>query len=340
MDSPYRNRESDDVPVWIAIHQGEVIGQMALQLAQLTIDGTPEPAGWIVDVMIHADHRGQGLGHKIHDAIKATGTTLVTLTMAAATRRIAERAGCVTLGAVHQMIRPSKLTSRTITSLVSERAENRPRWQLACRVFNQSRIGPWAVAQLISGAAGLQRSMKLPKRFDSQVHVRDVLSLNLDAADMLSRECGKRIRAMFDRQAKFCDWRFNAVPDLEYRFAECGRDDKVTGLAVWRLPKEVELPVGTLTDVIADPEDHVSITALVRHAVSKMSNQCEAIIAGASHPTHIAALSSNGFVTVKIHRPTVVTTNSATRDRIDQLKNQWHFTKADHDWDQVHPVET
>ena len=104
VNTPYKDQETGSVPVWIALHDGNVIGQIALQPARMRIEGSLLPAGWIVDVMVRPGYRGSGLAQNIHDAIKATGQTLFTLTMADATRRIAERAGCLTLGQVHQMV--------------------------------------------------------------------------------------------------------------------------------------------------------------------------------------------------------------------------------------------
>lgn len=337
VNTPYKNQEASVVPVWIALHNGNVIGQMALQPAQMRIEGTLEPAGWIVDVMIRHGYRGIGLGHRIHDAIKATGQTLFTLTMAEATRRIAVRADCLTLGPVHQMVRVHRLSTKTVAALIAKRTGSRRHWRKAGRVFNRSWIGPAMVAAILSGAAGLHRWTRRRRKYDTGGSVYDCANFNAESVDALACACAAKIPALFDRSAAFCNWRFNSIPDLIYHRAEYKRDGKVAGLAVWRLPEPIELPVGTLTDIMADPKDHSALAALIEHAVFAMESKCEAIIAGASHPAHIAALSQSGFVTVKIHHPTVVTIDVATREKIERVKDQWHFTKADHDWDQIHP---
>jgi hypothetical protein len=68
-----------------------------------------------------------------------------------------------------------------------------------------------------------------------------------------------------------------------------------------------------------------------------MERETEAIVAGASDPRFLNVLRRLGFVTVKRHHPTVVTEDPALAAAI--AAQQWHFDKADHDWDQVHPVE-
>ena len=337
IDTPYGSG-GHAAPVWIALHEGHVVGQIALQPAEVRIEGTLHGASWIVDVMVDPAHRGVGLGHQIHDAIKATGQTLFTLTMAEATRRIAMRAGCITLGSVNQMVRVQSFSGRTITTLVAQRTEPRPGWRAAGRVFNGTRIGPAAVAELVSAAAGLRIRTSARRNAGDNRSVHDVTQFNVEAIDEIARVCAAKMPALFDRSSKFCQWRFRAVPDLAYRTAEFRRDGAVAGVAVCRLPDAAELPVGILTDVMVDPEDSIALDTLVAHAIENMAGKCEAIAAGASHPAHVAALSRAGFVTVKRHRPTVVTTDTALSGAIARLKDQWHLTKADHDWDQIHPA--
>lgn len=336
LDTPYGAEPCGKAPVWIAVKDGTVAGQIALQPGRVWLDGEALPAGWIVDVMIAPEHRGQGLGHKIHDTLKATGRTLVTLTMAEATRRIAEKAGCVTLGPVRQMVRVGRLSGRTVTDVTTPIFERRPKLATLGRAFTRSRIAPAAAAALGSAAAAVQR-VALPRT--PGANIQAIEAIDPAVADRLFAREVAAIPALWDRGGEFWTWRFNRVPDLRYSRAALVRGDAVEGLVVWRLPEPIELNVGTLTDILTDPGDADAIEALAAHAVRAMSPHTEAIVAGASHPAHVRALSRLGFVTVKTHYPTVVTADAALASQYAARKDCWHFTKADHDWDQVHPVE-
>lgn len=336
IDTPYGDADTA-APVWIALHEEEVVGQLALQPGLLRLGHELVPIGWIVDVMVDERHRGQHLSYRISDAIVATGRTLVTLTMAVATRKIMERAGCATLSPVHQMVRPGRLSGHTLTTLLGRVAANRAQWRTPIDWFVKSRAGPAMLAVCLSAAGSLVRATR--RRRSSGAMWRTVAAPDLNAVDDLAARLVERTGASFDRQRAFFQWRFFSAPDLKYQYAEMIEKDEVRSVLVWRLPLPIELPVGTIVDILCDPDDAVAIGASIDHGVNAMGGRCEAIIAGASDPRFIREYAARGFVTVKLHRPTVVTRDKALLARIAGYTGPWHFSKADHDWDQVHPAE-
>jgi hypothetical protein len=336
VDTPYDPIGDTPVSVWIALHGDRVAGQLAIQPGRMMLEGAPEPAGWIVDVMIRPEYRGYGLGHRIHDAIVASGATVVTLTMALATRKIAERAGAVTLGPVYQMVRPLRLSGRTLTTVLERSVERRAGLtRFAGRCLLGSRVIPAAMASAISVGGHLLRG---PRPTHAHLNTGDAVAAPLEEIAALFEANRSKIPALFDRGRDFLDWRFNRVPDLDYRWVESRRGDgQLMAAAAWRLPEPIELPIGTVVEVAASPDDASAMEAVIDAAVSRMAPSTEGVIAGASHPAHVAALRRNGFRVVKTHYPTVVTRDAALASRVESL-GPWHFTKADHDWDQVHPA--
>jgi hypothetical protein len=334
IDTPYPDPDGGP-PVWIACEGETVVGQIALQPAALFIDGAELPAGWIVDVMVRPQHRGLGLAHRIHAAMVASGRTLVTLTMAPATRRVADRAGAITLPPVHTLLRPRRLSGPSRARVLHEPIERRAGLvRMAGRAFVASKIGPATIA----GAANLARRLGegRPPRGDG-VEVALGGAPEPGAADALFARCAAGYPALFDRRAAFLDWRFGQAPDLDYRWAQARRNGELSGLAVWRLPLASELPFGVLSDAWAPPQDLESHHALVSAAVAAMEDDTEAVIAGASHPAQLAVLKRHGFRIVRTHRPTIVTADDALRASLARTRS-WRFGKADHDWDQVTPA--
>lgn len=335
-DSPFGQESAGDVPVWIALTGGEVVGQVALQPGRLWVNGDALPAGWIVDVMVDERHRGKGLSHKITSAMVQTGRTLVTLTMAAATRRMMERAGCITLPAVKQLVRPRRLSGRTIAVLLDRIAETRPAWQRPVALFNQSVVGPAALGFGISGAAAFGR---LLQKGHGHPRLQSIEAPDAEAVDRLSKQLVTATQASFDRSPEFMKWRFQEAPDLSYQFAQLPASDGARALLVTRNPLPAELPVGTIIDIICDPNDAEAISASIDFAINGMERRCEAIIAGASDPRFVAGYATRGFLTVRTHHPTVVSNDAALLERLSKIDGPWHFSKADHDWDQVHPAD-
>jgi GNAT superfamily N-acetyltransferase len=336
VETPYPPLGKTQVAVWIAVHDGRIAGQLAVQPGQLFLNGDSKAVGWIVDVMVRPEYRGLKLGHKIHDAILASGVVLVTLTMALATRRIAERAGAITLGPVYQMVRVERLSGRTLRDLFQPSVERRQgALRAAGRLFLDSKIGPGAMAAALSALAPRPRLKSRP----ATLRVQDVEVPSFAEASELFETCLSRYPALFDRGAAFLKWRFQKIPDLKYQWAEARREEELSALAAWRQPDPVELPVGVLADVMARPEDGEAMDAVIETAVSAMKTRTEAIVAGASHPAHVSALRRHGFRIVKTHRPTVAGASAELSALIGAIQTPWHFTKADHDWDQIHPAD-
>jgi GNAT superfamily N-acetyltransferase len=336
LQTPYGDAADPEPPVWIAVVGGEVVGQIALQQARMFVGGQRAPAGWIVDVMVRPEFRGRGLSHQIHDALVASGKTLVTLTMAPATRRIAERAGALTLPPVYEMIRPRRLSGRTLVRALRERVERRSgSLRLTGRLFVGSVVGPALAAGSINTLAPFAG---LRGRCDANITITHPAKPPLKEAEALFLSCAQTYEALFDRGADFLDWRFGRVPDLDYRWSVARRDGVLCGLAVWRLPHEAELPVGVLTDVIARPDDPGAQDELVASALALMHEGTEAVLAGASHPAQVESLKRHGFFVIRTHRPTIVTLDEGLLRQLRERPSTWRLSKGDHDWDQVLPA--
>ncbi len=78
--------------------------------------------------------------------------------------------------------------------------------------------------------------------------------------------------------------------------------------------------------------------ALVAHAAGVLAPHCEYLEAAASSGAYRDALIRAGFFATRTMRPTIVASDEALAATLRDHVDDWHFTKADHDWDQVHPV--
>jgi hypothetical protein len=288
--------------------------------------------------MIRPDWRGLGLGHHIHSTVMKERPVLVTLTMAPATRRIAERAGGLTIGSVRQFIRPHRLQAKSVQRFLSAKAVGRPVRRQSIRLFNASGIGPMAVA---FAARGMAHVVGHPIRLAASSNfgrIEEVARIpeSVDALWLRSRIARG---ALFERTARFLNWRFVDVPGLTYRRFLLWKGEEVTGYIVTRLPNTAELPSGIVADLFARPGDAASLDCLLAHAVEVLAPHTEYIEVGASSPDVASALRRAGFLATRTHRPTLVVTNPELRARLADYAGPWYFTKADHDWDQVHPAD-
>ena len=334
VDNPFRVKGDVGPTVWIATSGGRVIGQIAVQDGAAWVDGARIDAGWIVDVMVHPTFRGRGLGHRIHDRILEDRSALVTLTMAAATRRIAERAGCMSLGPTWQFICPKRLSGRTVRRFLRHKAERKPKLLRPIGLFNATRVGPALLAgtgRAIAAFAG--RSSSTSTGYD----IEEVARFPEEVDDLWRRAKGA-FPAVFERSVGFLNWRFCDCPGLTYRRFLLRRNGVIRGYLVTRVGEPTELPLGVVADMLAEPDDPMALDSLLTLAQEVLGPNSDYLEAAASNPAYCAALRRAGFLAVRTMRPTIVCTDPALRVRLAARVDNWHFTIADHDWDQVHPV--
>jgi predicted N-acetyltransferase YhbS len=335
IDNPFGRPEGDEVPIWVAVDGDRVVGQIAVQNALLEVDGQAFQAGWAVDIMILDSHRGAGIGHRLHDAVASDVDILMALTMAHASRRMAEKQGRVALAEVHQLTRWVRLDAPTVRRYLLLRTANH-RWaqvaaRLACTVFRFDRLFPRVVNPFLR----LRDFVRQSRRPSETTMIDEVECFGHEIDDFWDRTRGD-YPVIFPRDAKFLNWRFVDCPELRYRRFVARRDGRVVGYVVLRQAEPVELSQGIIVDLFAARRDLQTVDALVRHSVAFFGNNVSAVDCGTSVPEFETVLRKHGFFRTRAHHPTCVCRDSALRDRLEQLRSDWFFSKGDHDWDQIH----
>ncbi len=334
LDNPFRSEHDNMLPIWLALDGAEVVGQIAAVPALLYLDGIERSAGWIVDVMVLASHRGMRLGHRLHDQVAASVPLLVTLTMAPATRRIAERAGCVTLAPTREFIRLVRLDASVVRRYLMVRTEHHPVAQafarLCCDVLALHRV----VAPLVNGYLRLVKRDR-PARPRESVEITAVDGFD-DEIDQFWNRVRPSYPAIFARDSRFLNWRFADSPGLRYRTYMARRSGECVGYMVLRRSAPQELPAGHIVDFLVSPGDTEAFEVLITHAEQCFGQDVAAISCVTSSPDLEQVLRRLNFRVARTVSATVVCRDAAVRARIEELRNDWYFTKGDHDWDQIH----
>ena len=253
--------------------------------------------------------------------------------MAEATRRMAERAGCITLPPVGQYLHLRDVSGDTVRTLVARSATHggKGRWLSPLG----SRTVSTAAAGIVTLAGKTARLLRRTNRADEPLTLSEVSVCDDDDIARLFAAMRASGAAMFERSPEAWHWRFHQVPDLAYRFIEARRAGVIVGIGVYRAPLACELPVGTLADWLVDPADKDVLAALATDIAERL-NCYEAVVAGASTAFAHEALTAAGFLRVKTHHPVISSPDPALLAILAQFTGAWHLTKADHDWDQVH----
>ncbi len=312
--------------MWIALEDGRVVGQIAVQEALLQVEDQTFPAGWIVDVMVLPSHRGGGLGGRIYEAVAEDVDILVTLTMAEPTRRMAERLGCITLGDVRQFSRWTRLTPEAVRRYLLARTIYHP-WAhtmatVGCRAYVHH-IFPWIANPLLYA-----RDLRTRGRRGSGATTFDEVPAFGEEIDRLWERTRGDYPVIFPRDTKFLNWRFVELPGFSYRRFVASRDGETVGYVVLRHPDPVELPVGTIVDLYAARADTQTIEDLVRYSLGFFGDDVAAVDCATSISEFEAVLRRQGFHRTRTERPTCVCRDDALRARLDELSGRGSSRRA------------
>jgi hypothetical protein len=285
--------------------------------------------------MILPSYRGHGLGHQLYAAVAKECPILVTLTMAGATRRLAERLGALDLGEVKLYWRGVRLDHLTVKRYLLRRTLYHPRINKVvdtfCRHFFMHRV-------LTGGGSFL---LSLRNIFIPLPHARkDTLIIETDRfgpeIDKLWRRLRPDFPASFTRESKFLNWRFRDCPQMRYRCFIASRKGVPVGYIVLRQTEAVELPQGIIVDLLAARQDRDTGKDLVAFALEFFGNGVSAVQCATSVPEFSYILRKFGFYAVHKERPNCVVEDAAIRKRLERSSADWLLSKADHDWDQIH----
>jgi predicted N-acetyltransferase YhbS len=333
VDNPFASRSDNRVPVWIALDGARVVGQIAVQPTEIKVVDELRPAGWIVDVMVLPSFRGSGVGQQLYAALAEQVAILITLTMAPATRRIAEHLNAITLPAVYQFSRWRRLNGQLVRRYLATRTAHRPRWhglaELGGRVgfadLFSALVNPILSAR-DSRAQGAKRGQTVfveVERFGADI-------------DHLWQRMQSDYTFAVPRNADFLNWRFFDCPQMSYRCFVARQDGRTVGYVVLRRAESVELPHGIVVDVVVEQAADALLSEMFNFSINWFGDTVGSIEFGTSIPEVASFVRGLGFMRTRTHHPTIVCSDPDLRRLFSDPKNTWLLSKMDHDWDQIH----
>jgi hypothetical protein len=155
--------------------------------------------------------------------------------------------------------------------------------------------------------------------------------------DLFWEKMARDYGVAFSRESRFLNWRFGECPTLRYRCFTAWREGSAVGYMVLRQTEAVELPEGVIVDLLAGRDDQDTIEDLVAFALDYFADkQVAAVECATSIPEFAAVLRRFGFHSVDTEKPNCVVADPEVRKKLESLSSAWLFSKADHDWDQIH----
>lgn len=332
VENPFLPNIKEFVPVWIALDGDNIVGQIAVQATDVRVAGRVHSAGWMVDVMILPAYRGRGIGHLLHEAVMHDVPILLTLTMAPATRRMAERAGAITLGPTRQFSRWGRLQGDDVQRFLTRRTTHRKHLQKIVQLACGSSALNHVIALLINSWLNLRdRTYRSTPRSYS---IAEVERFGPEIDDLWQRVAAG-YPAICPRNSRFLNWRFVECPQLRYRIFHAYRDGVLVGYSVLRRTASQELRHGVIVDLFGNCRDPAVFRDLICHAVEHFGHEVASVECATSLLEIESVFSECGFFKTRTLKPTVVVSDELLRSDIRDLRNEWFFSKGDHDWDQI-----
>jgi hypothetical protein len=158
-----------------------------------------------------------------------------------------------------------------------------------------------------------------------------------DEIDQLWNRTSRNFKVIVKRDQRYLNWRFSDNKQLYYRNFICTRDGETKGYIVLRRPDPLEEHIGKIVDLYAAPEDYETIEILISHAIDFFGEDVTVIECATSQKEYQRILSQKGFIKMEKTVPIFYCMDSRLRKKLEQWKDSWFLTKADHDWDQLWP---
>jgi GNAT superfamily N-acetyltransferase len=304
------NVSIERIPVWIAVDNGKIVGQLATILVQLKAGGVYTKAIWILEFILLQEYRGRGLGKRLVLAAREHYPTMITLGINEASTRVFNSLGWVPLGAIH---RYHKLlyAGNSIQTLA--------KFGLLRAVFN------W-----------LSATMRFPnsnRTLATRFELKHASSLD-PAVDELWATASAQWPCAVKRDQKFVNWQFREQPGKVFHVIQLYQQGRLVGYAILffrKGPINGVPPKAAISDFVYDRESpdeiiEVLLEAALQVAVNHKAGSLVTDVLDARLEAH---LRRRGFWRIK-KSPRFMASAQEFQDLIYSAKN-WFLTRADSD---------
>jgi hypothetical protein len=241
-ESPFAGE--DNVPLWIAKHGEEIVGQLGAIPVELNVKGETQRAAWILDLIIRIDFRRHGLAKRLVLAINELYPTML---------------GVNTM----EQHAPAMLQSLG--------------WLIAGKIDRYSKlINPGNAAKEISGIKPLRAVINtafaiLRPAYPKNTSVKKIERFD-ESFDELAQKTSGQWKCAVVRNSGFLNWQYVDQPGKKFDILGYYKDEELRGYIVLFIRKKNANGVvskAAITDISYHPEESAEIVdALLKTALN------------------------------------------------------------------------
>lgn len=310
--------DGEGTPVWIATHEGEVVGEQAGIPCRLKVDEDEVRAAWSVDLMVRPEWRLRGVGPALTETFRRATDLIVAIGATEAAYKSIMRSGWSDLGVVPTFVRAYRLSK-----ILAWRGRD---GGLLGRAAHLATPG-LKLMDTINSTYALGSGTRLCpiERFDAR-------------ADQVWERARRDYPILARRDSDFLAWRFDRSVDRDrYERFYLQRGDAVLGYAVLRRGAQLGVEVGFVVDYLCPLGWTGPLLAwCVDHFRSR---DVEALVVDTANSGAESALQRLGFWKGQRASGKRLLLREGERRPLplERLRDPslWFVTRADSDWD--HP---
>ncbi len=335
IENPMADKMNKKIPVFLAIKKGHIVGQLCAILSNIKIGNEMYSSVAGCDLIVLPEHRKEGLAQRLIEAVSNHYKIYLAISYAETTKRIYEKMKPIVLESIPTYFKFQRMMPEAVFYYLMQKTSRRI-WlknivEKGC-MLGADKIISMTINSFIRTKDFLNWKEKRLKSNIEEINYFD------ERIDDLWNRINKKFKVVIKRDKEFLNWRFSHCPQLDYRKFICMQDGIITGYIVIRRPSSNELKIGIIADIFADPEEKDTINDLIAYSIQFFNKTVIMIECPTTQQEYQTILSKSGFIKMKKNIPIVFCKNAMLKSKLEDWKNSWFITKADEDWDQLHPI--
>jgi GNAT superfamily N-acetyltransferase len=323
----------DNLPIWIAIYDGEVIGQTCAMYCPLKVGHEVYNAAWSVDTIVLPEYRGCGIGSKLQRLSAQNHRIFMSLRMSSINRSIKTKFGSKPVTEVTNFIKWIKIDKSRYSNAVKKRIINSKLitgiWLFCCRTFKLDTF----LVSILNAGISIRILLKGRTPNNSNILIKEIDYFE-ENINKLWERTKHQYGVIVERKQTYLNWRYCAQPHMNYHKFIAISDNEICGYFVLRNSKAPEPNIGIIADIYAAPDDLETITAMIEFSVNFFSNSVEAIKCATTIKNIKAILLSFAFSKQRNEVLMAFSDEESVMNKLNANSREWFMTMGDQDLDQ------